>query len=468
MPSQRATTTNNPALEMLEVDQLLPAEDWVNDYERSLCPVCTRNFNTFRRKHHCRMCGEVVCGNCTLHKNVFISSVGTMNVRVCLSCIVTLGNGRTSVPPPIMTSLPSSSDESQRRWMVNQLQSPVTKSRDDSSDGQYHYQQNATTMASPALDYELDFNWEHAWPRPPMPRDESSRLDALDSVKILDTQPQIVFDRICAMAAERLQCPMAAVSFIDGSRQWFKASVGLAQKSIPRHVAFCAHAIVSKDPLVALDTLLDPRFRSNPLVTGAASVRFYASAPICEHRTGQVLGTVFVLDVQPRTSCDATILEKLANVAMENLVGAQTPEMAPPVRRSSTSSTDPTRSSDDSLDGPARVFPNAKTGLDGKAATPPPAVAAQNALTIGLNMDLAPPAPGSTSESRLENLLMNLLSQTTQTQHQLATQQINMSQTLHDHAHRIDHLAVGLARMEVRMEVQEGHTRSLHHSLRLQ
>ncbi|OQR82591.1 hypothetical protein ACHHYP_15752 [Achlya hypogyna] len=463
MPATRTTTTN-PALEMLEVDQLLPAEDWVSDYERSLCPVCTRNFNTFRRKHHCRMCGEVVCGNCTLHKNVFISSVGTMNVRVCLTCIVTLGNGRNSTPPPIMTSLPSSTDESQRRWMVNQLQSPVSKSRD--ADDSYEYNQGhaPSTYQPPSPEYELDFNWENPWPRPPVPRDEISRLEVLDAIKILDTPPQLVFDRICAMAADRLKCPMAAVSFIDGTRQWFKASVGLAQKAIPRHVAFCAHAILSKDPLVALDTLLDPRFRANPLVTGAASVRFYASAPICEHRTGQVLGTVFVLDVQPRASCDATILEKLANVVMENLLGANTDAPVPHVRRSSTSSTEPTRSSDGSLDGPARVHPSA---CDGKAATPP-ALAPTTALMVGLPMDVAAPPAGSTSESRLENLLMNLLSQTTQTQHQLATQQINMSQTLHDHATRIDHLAVGLARMEVRMEVQEDHTRALHNNLRLQ
>ncbi|OQR93183.1 hypothetical protein THRCLA_08506 [Thraustotheca clavata] len=444
-----------PVMEMLEVDQLMPSEDWVNDYERSLCPVCTRNFNTFRRKHHCRMCGEVVCGNCTLHKNVFIASVGTMNVRVCLSCIVTLSsnnNARTNNPPPppppaiIARTVSATSEESKRRWMANQLQSPTSKS----SDTEYEFS-NST------FDYELDFNWENPWPRPPMPKDESSRLEVLDSVKILDTPPQIVFDRICAMAAERMRCPMAAVSFIDGSRQWFKASVGLAQKCIPRHVAFCAHALLSKDPLVTLDTLVDPRFRSNPLVTGAASVRFYASAPICEHRSGQILGTVFVLDVQPRTSCDASVLEKLANVVMENLLNA---EPIPALRAStvSTDNTRSTRSSNESFD--------ARSVYEGKAMIPaelnPPSA------LVGIPMDqLAPPPGGSTTESRLENLLMNLLSQTTQTQHQLATQQISMSHTLHDHASRIDVLATELAKMNVRMDVQEDQTRSLHQSFRL-
>lgn len=41
------------------VQHLVDPADWVSDNERSLCNVCTRQFGTFRRKHHCSMVRSV-------------------------------------------------------------------------------------------------------------------------------------------------------------------------------------------------------------------------------------------------------------------------------------------------------------------------------------------------------------------------------------------------------------------------
>ena len=40
--------------DVLNINQLIHQDDWVNDAERHRCNVCTRNFGSFRRKHHCR------------------------------------------------------------------------------------------------------------------------------------------------------------------------------------------------------------------------------------------------------------------------------------------------------------------------------------------------------------------------------------------------------------------------------
>ena len=40
--------------DVLTIDQLVHQDDWVCDSERYRCHVCTRNFGSFRRKHHCR------------------------------------------------------------------------------------------------------------------------------------------------------------------------------------------------------------------------------------------------------------------------------------------------------------------------------------------------------------------------------------------------------------------------------
>ncbi|KAH9196592.1 hypothetical protein AeNC1_001405 [Aphanomyces euteiches] len=418
-PLSAVTAVNQ---DVLIVDQLVHADDWVCDYERTLCHVCTRPFNTFRRKHHCRMCGEVVCRNCTLHKHVNIISIGTTKVRVCLSCIVMITGAQKLGSPLAPTE--DTMDESSRNWLSNHLQSPAARSETEFFD----YPTNQ-------LDYELDYNWEHPWPRAPMPADEAERVRVLLSLNILDTPKSPVFDNICDLASKRLNCPMAAVSFIDSDRQWFKASVGLAQKSIPRTVAFCAHSILSKDPLVVLDASKDVRFCHNPLVTGAAAVRFYASAPICESRTGQIIGTVFVLDTMPRDACDASILEKLANVVMEHLI---VKEDRPTSRRSS--GTDITRASTATTDSLRTLASQRST----QQLTVVNRVSSSTMVS-----DIVP-----NNLNNLENLLMNLLSQTTQTQQQLATQQISMSHTLGAHSEQIEKLTNDLARMEARIDAQ--------------
>ena len=41
---------------------------WQPDSEVSECPICSRQFTFWFRKHHCRKCGRVVCANCSPHR----------------------------------------------------------------------------------------------------------------------------------------------------------------------------------------------------------------------------------------------------------------------------------------------------------------------------------------------------------------------------------------------------------------
>jgi hypothetical protein len=38
---------------------------WIDDRVVKLCPTCAKNFHVARRKHHCRLCGAVMCHECT-------------------------------------------------------------------------------------------------------------------------------------------------------------------------------------------------------------------------------------------------------------------------------------------------------------------------------------------------------------------------------------------------------------------
>ncbi len=135
---------------------------------------------------------------------------------------------------------------------------------------------------------------------PPLHPREPERLAALRRYNILDTEAEPFFDDITRLIAAVCKAPIAVISFVDGTRQWFKSEVGLAARETPLDVSICAYAIQQPGLFIVPDTRKDGRFAGNPLVAGAPHLRFYAGAPL-ETPEGLPLGTLCVLDVEPRT-----------------------------------------------------------------------------------------------------------------------------------------------------------------------
>eukprot|EP01059_Diplonema_ambulator_P006830 TRINITY_DN1641_c6_g2_i2.p1 TRINITY_DN1641_c6_g2~~TRINITY_DN1641_c6_g2_i2.p1 ORF type:complete len:411 (+),score=64.45 TRINITY_DN1641_c6_g2_i2:13-1245(+) len=50
------------------------------------CRLCGTEFKLFKKKHHCRHCGEVVCADCSKSKFLLETHNGTGKQRVCRSC----------------------------------------------------------------------------------------------------------------------------------------------------------------------------------------------------------------------------------------------------------------------------------------------------------------------------------------------------------------------------------------------
>lgn len=457
-------------------------------------------------------CGEIVCSNCTLLKNALLPTIGYTRVRVCVTCVFNHApappmaqqqqkmQASAAVAPLIASTSISSPTEEAREWISSHLHSPISKSDEDAYDTEDSYessennnnnreqvkvssrhverhrsrgkqQQHQMNAAAPST-YETrpaspptrspppSSTWSHPWPKPPVAADEESRLQALYALDMLDSSPEKPFDMICDLAKARLSCPMAAVSFMDEHRQWFKASAGLAHKMIPRKIAFCAYTVFTKEPVVVLDTLKDKRFECNPLVSGAAAVRFYAAAPIIDPSSGHAVGSVFVLDTRPRESCDVAILERLAHAAGENLPRVSTDEdynqPAPLSLVPSSAST----ASLSSLPSSAAGSPtsNNTTGKQTSSSSPlstmltTTTTAPAAAPTTALSTTTSSNNNGVASSEQMEVLLMRLLTQNTETQQQLATQQISISNTLGFHSTQISKLMTDFARMEAKME----------------
>lgn len=49
---------------------------WEDD-DKKKCSLCSQQFTTFKRRHHCRACGKLICGDCTATKTPY---------RKCYEC----------------------------------------------------------------------------------------------------------------------------------------------------------------------------------------------------------------------------------------------------------------------------------------------------------------------------------------------------------------------------------------------
>ncbi len=146
------------------------------------------------------------------------------------------------------------------------------------------------------------------------PAVESERLSALRRYEILDTPPDGAFDRITALAADLLSVPIAIISLVDADRIWFKSRHGIDVDQIDREPGLCASAIIQDDAWVVTDASTDARVLANPLVAGEFGLRFYVGVPFTTH-DGHNLGTLCVIDKEPRLEVTKQEIEHLKNLA---------------------------------------------------------------------------------------------------------------------------------------------------------
>lgn len=66
---------------------ILEKGKWIKRDARHHCFVCDASFSFLRKRHNCRLCGEVTCGRCSRKLPILVDTV-TTRVRVCLRCIL--------------------------------------------------------------------------------------------------------------------------------------------------------------------------------------------------------------------------------------------------------------------------------------------------------------------------------------------------------------------------------------------
>lgn len=149
---------------------------------------------------------------------------------------------------------------------------------------------DGTAVAMPAPDPASPF---------PLALNEGQRLAALERSGLLAGPPEEALDRLTWLAANLLSAPIALLTLLTPTHQFFKSRVGLDMVETPRSWAFCNHTIMQKSVFTVEDLAADPRFVANPAVAGAPWFRFYAGAPVLDG-DGFAVGSLCVIDRRPR------------------------------------------------------------------------------------------------------------------------------------------------------------------------
>lgn len=157
------------------------------------------------------------------------------------------------------------------------------------------------------------------------PTNETQRVATLNQLALLNGKPEKRFDRITRVLAASIKVPVAMVNMITPEQQINKSCFGVTPGfEMDRDTSFCGHTILSSEPLIIEDMLLDERFKDNPNVTGGLKVRSYAGVPL-RALDGTHPGTLCLIDTVPRhfTEAEVSLLKDLSAWAEIELNSSQ-------------------------------------------------------------------------------------------------------------------------------------------------
>jgi len=130
------------------------------------------------------------------------------------------------------------------------------------------------------------------------------------------------FERLTRLARRALNVPVAAITFLNDEKQWFKSVAGWSVTELPNDHSFCPITLAAGQLTVFEDTQQDKAVRDHPLVTSGPHFRFYAGLPIMDENDN-LCGTFCIFDQKPKqlSSKDRATLEDLAALAQREIVG---------------------------------------------------------------------------------------------------------------------------------------------------
>ena len=147
----------------------------------------------------------------------------------------------------------------------------------------------------------------------------AERLGALQRTELLDTLPELEFDRVTRLACRLLGTEVALLSLVDSDRQFFKSSCGLPEpwasaRQTPLSHSFCQHVVASEKYLAIEDARMEPLVADNPAVFELGVIA-YLGVPVLAPN-GKILGSFCAIAPKPRawSKDDIALMQDLAGI----------------------------------------------------------------------------------------------------------------------------------------------------------
>lgn len=132
-----------------------------------------------------------------------------------------------------------------------------------------------------------------------MQNSDRRRAAIVKRLESLDMSTKKELEDILTLATLICETPIALITLLDDTRQHFLSRVGLDTTHTDVKDAFCRYTVLQSEITEVPDSLVDERFKDNPLVVGDPHIRFYAGSPLTT-KEGVSLGSLCVIDRTPR------------------------------------------------------------------------------------------------------------------------------------------------------------------------
>ncbi|KAE9008555.1 hypothetical protein PR003_g14494 [Phytophthora rubi] len=359
---------------------------WVKNNERTTCNLCTRNFHALRRKHHCRRCGEVVCSDCSTVATIDLPAIGYSKLRLCKVCSIrarttplrqvaktnvfdhlvrarSLSNVGSSGAASSFTrssyteNNQMSHEDSYSHSVTSDLAPSFTAHGDGRSNSTYAANNSTnnnnhedlvsscdsfneytiSTHSPETSDVPIDINDVTAVVHPMTaclgtPTEEyddfidehclKTQLCAMEQKKRSAGSNSNMFDLLCELACQTLNCPVASVSIVDDKDNFIRSAVGLqGNPALEGEMSVFIEKIMGSTPTIVLDASVDKQALKFFSLRSLPAIRFFAGCPIYS-RTGKKLGYVCVADFSKRDTLGASCaftMERLATLAVTTM-----------------------------------------------------------------------------------------------------------------------------------------------------
>lgn len=157
-----------------------------------------------------------------------------------------------------------------------------------------------------------------------MSLDDADRLAVLSQLRLIESRAEERFDRITRLASRAMSVPVALISIVDDSKQFFKSQVGLPEpwatdRQTPLTHSFCQHVVVTSQPLRVEDARRHPLVRDNQAISDL-NVVAYLGMPL-RAPSGHVLGSLCAIQSTPRAWSreDEQVLRDLADIVEDQI-----------------------------------------------------------------------------------------------------------------------------------------------------